>query len=214
MTQSRLETSPRIVSGLMQLEQLVNNALIRSVKALVEHDETMAREVSTNDSELNSMRYQIEESCYTQLDKHLEADDSRALVGVVNVATNLERIGDYAARVAHLTITLLRSNDPYIVPASLAAMAEVACELVEGAVEAYLTDNDLLAEKVVRRDRELTELYEAVSRELMDKNEPQEFDKVMPMLWAATHLERVGERAISICERAIYVATGELKEFR
>ncbi len=209
----RVETRSTLTSELIQLGEMVNDALIQSVKALINHDEALARAVSFGDDALNRQRYLIEERCYAALEHIQPSDDPRVAVGMVNVATNLERIGDYAARIAHLTLELLRSKTAYTVPPMIPMMAEVARELVEGAVEAYLADNDLLAERVVRRDRELVELYEQTCRVLAQSG-TEALPEMLPMMWIAIHLERVGERAISICERAIYIITGEMKEFR
>jgi len=207
------QTSPTITSDLIQLTEMVNDALIQSVKALVEHDEALARAVSLGDDALNQLRYRIEERCYASLEHVAPNDNARAVVGMGNVATNLERIGDYAARVASRTQELLHAGTVYTVPATIPMMAEVARELVEGSIEAYLADNDLLAERVVRREREPVELSEQPCQELGQANAGN-LTEVLPLMWIAIQLERVGERAISICERAIYNTTGDLKEFR
>lgn len=211
---SQSDQSPsQITLELVQLEELVNDALLQSVRALIEHDEMLARKVSLGDETLNRLRYQIEEHCYAALEQAKPSTDPRAMVATVNVVTNLERIGDYAARIAYLTHRLLFAKVTYPVPSALPVMVEVARELVEGAVEAYLSNNDLLAERIVRRDRELMELYERVCQELVQTDSTRMIE-LLPLSWIAIQLERVGERAISICERTIYVSTGELKEFR
>jgi phosphate transport system protein len=209
----KADTLSMITAELIQLEEMVNNALIQSIRALLERDETLARAVSLDDDALNQLRNRIEERCYIALEQGTLAHDPRTLTGIVNVVTNLERIGDYAARIAYLTQGLLRSHIVYHVPPALPAMVEVARELVEGAVEAYLSNNDLLAERVVRRDRELVELYEQVYHTLHEPGATAT-PATLPLTWITTHLERVGERAISICERTVYNTTGEIKEFR
>jgi phosphate transport system protein len=213
----REPTIETIQDEVVQLSASVTEAILSSVKALVERDELRARQVSADDAYLNQLRFIIEEHCYALLlHSPLPLEQLRAVVGMINVATNLERIGDYAAGIAHLVTQLTKKPGELVIPVALPPMAEVAREMVEGAVEAYLTDNDLLAESIVRRDREIDELQEQVYRELAITlgREPAGTDPSTLLLWVSQHLERIGDRAMNICERAIYVTTGELKEFR
>jgi phosphate transport system protein len=202
-----------IQDEMVNLSRLVNQAILDGVRALVERDETLARRVGADDIFLNEARLHIEESCCALLAAPQSADPRR-LVGAVNVVTNLERIGDHAAGIARLALRMKRAPYPTAIR-YLPPMAETTRELVEGAVQAFVTEDVRLAEEVVRRDREIDELYEQVIQDLADLmiSVPTSVEQAMLLMWAAHNLERIGERAANICERTIYVVTGELKEF-
>jgi phosphate transport system protein len=208
-------TAVTVQDDLVQLMHLATNAILAAAKALVEHDEEGARQVTTHDWQMNSLRFAVEERCYYLLEHATDSDELRRLVGMIAVATNLERIGDYAAGIAHQTVLLANESYPVTVPLVLPQMAEVAREMVEGAVEAFLAANDLLAESIVRRDKEIDELHEQVNTELVSMlADPVTNHGALALLWISQHFERIGDRAMNICERVIYITTGDLKEFR
>jgi phosphate transport system protein len=185
------------------------------VRVLIERDETLARRVGADDVFLNDARLDIEESIAALLvSQPSTMSDRRLIVGAVNVVTNLERIGDHAAGIARLALRMNKAPYPAAIR-HIPLMAETARELVEGAVQAFLAQDSRLAEEIVRRDREIDDLYEQIIQDLAPVlvNDPTNGDQAMLLMWAAHNLERIGERAANICERTIYVVTGELKEF-
>jgi len=210
-----------IQGELLRLANLATYAIQESMKALIEQDTVLARKVSADDVFLNQIRLSIEEHSYRLLGSRMLTDaDLRMLVGAVNVATNLERIGDHAAGIAHLAL-MMRKDDwrqlPADVPSTIRDMADAVREMVECAVEAFMTRNEQLAERIVRRDREIEDFQEQIYTLLVESAA----DEVVAspaaqthLLWVSRNLERIGDRAANICERTIYIATGELKEFR
>jgi phosphate transport system protein len=200
---------------IVHLSRLVNQAIIDALRALIERDEPLARRVGADDVLLNQARLGIEETIATLLvSSGSRIADPRMIAGAVNVVTNLERIGDHAAGVARLALRMNRAPYPAAIR-HIPPMAETARELVEGAVSAFLAQDSRRAEEVVRRDREIDDLYEQVIHDLADLMvcDPAQGDPAMLLMWTAHNLERIGERAANICERTIYVVTGELKEF-
>jgi len=204
-----------IQDEIVRLSRLVDQAILDGVQALVERDETLARRVGADDIFLNEARLSIEESICTLLGSQQPAvSDPRLMVGAVNVVTNLERMGDHAAGIARLALRMSRAPYPEAIR-FIPLMAETVRELVVGAVQAFVTHDGRLAEDVVRRDREVDELYEQVVQNLADSmaHDPTTIEQAMLLMWVAHNLERIRERAANICERTIYVVTGELKEF-
>ena len=204
-----------IHDDLLRLASMVDRSIADSMKALVERDGDLAQQVSLNDAKLNEVRFAIEERCYHLIaTQQPNTTDLRVLVGAVSVATNLERIGDHAAGVARLTLRMI--DQPLLTRlVNIPQMAEIGREMVRGAVDAFVNHDAVLAEQVVRRDRDVDRLHEQVYRELIDfmTKDPTRIERATFLLWVSHNLERIGDRATNICERAIYVATGELKEF-
>jgi phosphate transport system protein len=212
-------TSHDLRNQMTRLGDMAAAAIQESVRALVAHDHPLARAVSVNDGFLNQARYDIEERCYAllavpqQAINEQMACDPRALIGAVNVATNLERIGDLAAGIAFLSLHI----DPALtIPPLVEQMGAVAHEMIGAAVDAFLSNNDLLAEYVARRDRELEEMQEEIYSQWVGQlsNDAALRDSTMRLLWTTYKLVQIGVCTTNICERTIYVTTGELKEFR
>jgi phosphate transport system protein len=204
-----------IRDDLWRLSSMVDQAIADSVKSLVERNADLARQVSVNDSVLNDLRYTVEEQCYRVIaTQQPNATDLRVLVGAVSVATNLERIADHAAGIARLT---LRMVEQPLVKAlvDIPQMAEIDREMVKGAVDAFLRHDAILAEQIVQRDDEVDRLHNQVYQELIGfmTKDPSTVERATFLLWVSHNLERIGDRATNVCERAVYVATGELKEY-
>lgn len=200
---------------LLRLSSMTDRAIADSIKALIDRDADLARQVSSNDAQLNERRYQIEERAYTLIaTQQPNATDLRVIVGAANVAINLERIGDHAAGIARLTIRM--ADQPLLKPLiDLPQMADVARSMVKDSVNAFLTQDVALAEQVVQRDEQIDRLHQQVYTDLIGfmTKDPSTVERATFLLWVSHNLERIGDRATNICERAIYVATGELKEF-
>ncbi len=200
---------------LLRLLSMTDRAIADSIKALIDRDADLARQVSNNDVRLNELRYQIEEHAYTLIaTQQPNATDLRIIVGAANVAINLERIGDHAAGIARLTIRM--ADQPLLKPLiDVPQMAEIGRSMVRDSVNAFLNQDAALAEQVVQRDQQIDRLDKQVYNELIGfmTKDPSTIERATFLLWVSHNLERIGDRATNICERAIYVATGELKEF-
>jgi phosphate transport system protein len=203
-----------ILDDLLRLSSMVDQAIVTSMRGLVERNRDLAAQVSNNDAELNEVRYTIEENCYKLIaTQQPNATDLRLIVGAVSVATNLERIGDHAAGIARLTMRMI--DQPLIKPLiDIPQMAEIGREMVKNGVRSFVDRDAKLAENVVHRDDDIDRLHAQVYRDLITfmTQDPSTVERATFLLWVSHNLERIGDRAINICERAIYVATGELKE--
>jgi phosphate transport system protein len=205
-----------IRDDLLRLSSMATRSISDSMKALIDRNADLARQVSANDAALNEVRFTIEENCYTLIaTQQPNATDLRNIVGAVSVATNLERIGDHAAGIARLTLRMI--DQPLLKPlVDIPQMAEIGREMVQGAVDAFLAHDAELAERIVKRDDDVDRLQDHVYRELLEimTNDKSTIERATYLLWVSHNLERIGDRAENICERAIYATTGELKEFQ
>ena len=205
-----------IRDDLLRLSSMATRSISDSMKALLDRNADLARQVSANDATLNEVRYTIEENCYTLIaTQQPNATDLRNIVGAVSVATNLERIGDHAAGIARLTLRMI--DQPLVKQlVDIPQMAEIGREMVQGAVDAFLSRDAALAERIVARDDDVDRLQDHVYRELLEiiTNDKSTIERATYLLWVSHNLERIGDRAENICERAIYATTGELKEFQ
>lgn len=214
-TRTALDRSlTEVTDDLLRLSSMTEQAIDSSMKALAERDANLATQISANDVTLNEIRYTIEENCYRMIATQApNSTDLRIVVGAVSVATNLERIGDHAAGIARLTLRMI--DQPLLKPlVDLPQMAEIARGMVRDAVKAFSERDVVLAEAVVKRDANVDALHRQVYNDLLGymTRDTSTVERATFLLWVSHNLERIGDRACNICERAIYVATGELKE--
>lgn len=204
-----------IRDNVLRLASMADQAIANAVRALVERDGTLAATVSQNDAQLNTLRFAVEELSYQLIaTQQPNSTDLRLLVGAVSVVTNLERIGDHAAGVARLALRFIERPLPKPL-VDIPEMALITREMVREAVNAFFARDVALAERVIARDKDVDALQSRVYRDLvaiMTAN-TNLIEVCTYLLWVSHNLERIGDRATNICERAIYVTTGELKEY-
>jgi phosphate transport system protein len=210
-----LERSLQTINDdLLRLASMAETAITDSLRALTERNPELARQVNASDARLNEVRYAIEESCYQLLAlQQPNSTDLRLIVGAVSVATNLERIGDHAAGISRLALRMM--DQPLLKPlVDIPQMGVIAREMVHDSVKSFTDRNVELAEAVVKRDDSVDMLHDQVYRDLVGymTRDPASVERATFLLWVSHNLERTGDRACNICERAIYVCTGELKE--
>jgi phosphate transport system protein len=198
------------------LGSMVEYAIIDSVEALKKRDLASARRIYNGDNSINAQRFELENETITTIatQQPIMARDLRLLASILEVASELERIGDYAKGIAK--ITLLLGDQPLVKPLiDIPRMAQITASMLHRAVGAFV-DLDLeLALKLPAEDDQVDDLYNQVYRELlaiMFEN-PETIDRANYLMWAAHNLERMADRVTNICERTVYAVTAELKEF-
>jgi phosphate transport system protein len=200
---------------LLRMGSLVDEALELALRSLVDRDNALAARVMRDDQVINQLRYDIEEQCYTLLaTQQPMATDLRRVTATISLATNMERMGDHAAGIAVLARRL--NKEPELKPlVDIPRMAEVGRGMLRRALDAYITLDTDLAREVAKEDVKINQLNEQVLRELLTYmiEDPRAIRRGTYLLWVAHNLERVGDRAKNICERVIYVASGQLFDF-
>ena len=141
------------------------------------------------------------------------ASDLRVLAAVLDIASELERIGDYAKGIAK--INLMIGEGPLLKPlVDVPRMAEQACSMLRRALEAFVQQDKDLAQAIPAEDDAVDSLYNQVYRELITHilADPSTIEHANYLLWVAHNLERAADRVTNICERVIFTATGEMVE--
>ncbi len=215
MTRKTLdERLQALLDNVVALGSMVEEALIKSVDALKRRDFEASRRIIEADKEINHKRYEIEEETLVLLaTQQPMATDLRILASVIEIATELERIGDYAKGIASINLKI--GEEPLMKPLiDLPRMAELAAQMLHTALESFVNKDVETAYRVIRQDDEVDALYEQVYRELMTliMQNPHHIEQANYLLWAAHNLERSADRVTNICERTIFVVTGQLMD--
>jgi len=201
--------------GLLELGRMVEEALVEAVDALKRLDLEKAGQIIDADRSVNERRYAIEhETIVLIATQQPMAVDLRTLAAVLEIATELERIGDYAKGIAKITLKM--GTEPFVKPLiDLPRMAEKARYMLHRALQAFFGRDTELARAIPAEDDEIDALYDQIFRELITyiMVDPKLVDRASYLIWVAHNLERAADRVVNICERVIFMVTGEVVEF-
>lgn len=201
-------------SDLLRLSSLVLTALDKAMTALYERNVALAHEVIAGDAEVNELRYKVEEESLLILaTQQPAAIDLRTVIAGIHLAVELERIGDHAAGIAKL-VSRLETEQPIDSLYKLPKMAKRASQMVEQGIQAFVERNAIKAQEVTRRDDKIDKHYRTLYLSVLQQmqEDPSCVRRATFMLWIGHNLERIGDRAINIAERVIFMVTSEFVE--
>jgi phosphate transport system protein len=215
MLRSALEKElDRVQNELLNLGNLVYHSIIKSIEVLKEGDIEAAKQLIAADKDLNRRRYEIESEVLVLIARQQPiARDLRTTAAVLGIATELERIADYAKSNARNTIKL-GTKPPVTIMMKLSQMAEKASDMLQGALKSFTGRDVEMARLIASKDPEVDRLYDEIYRELMTYvvADPGSIESSSDLMWVAHNLERTADRSVNICERVIFTVTGEMKE--
>ena len=192
----------------------VADNIVEAVNILKKRDLYDARQLIAADRLINKKRIELEMTCFTLLaTQQPMAGDLRTIASMLAIVIELERINDYAKGIGR--VTLMLGREPLLKPlVDIPIMAEKAQSMLERSLVAFSQRNEALARAIPPEDDEVDTLYNQVFQELMQKviADPTAVDQANYLLWVAHNLERTADRVINICERVVYMVTGELTE--
>jgi phosphate transport system protein len=199
---------------LLLMGSMVEQQLMDAVDALKRRDIEASHHIYAADMKINNKRYAIEEQVMILIaTQQPMAHDLRLLASILEVSAELERMGDYAKGIA--TINVRMGEEKPIKPLiDIPRMAEKASSMLHRALTAFINEDVEAARAIPQEDDEVDGLYTQVYRELMTfvMSDPRTIDRVNYLLWTAHNLERFADRVSNLCERTIFIATGEMKE--
>ncbi|MCX6066659.1 MAG: phosphate signaling complex protein PhoU [Chloroflexi bacterium] len=196
------------------LGSMVEQALLNSVEALKKRDIEWARKVIDGDIQINEKRFLLENRVMIVIaTQQPMARDLRVLASLLEVISELERMGDYAKGIAVINVRM--GEQPSLKPLiDIPRMAEKGTDMLHRALAAFVSEDAEAARLIPPEDDEVDALYNQIYRELMTYilADPTSIERANWLLWAAHNLERFADRVTNICERTVFVATGEYKE--
>ncbi|MEK6985244.1 MAG: phosphate signaling complex protein PhoU [Candidatus Thermoplasmatota archaeon] len=185
--------------------------LIEGVQSLVRQDAALARRVIQREEELNRLDVQIEAEALSLLARNSPlAADLRTIGASFKIITYLDRIGRYGYDIAKVTLELVNRELPRK-PVAFTLMAEKAMAMLDEALASYRKQDAALARAVPEQDEVVDALYEQIFRDSITHmmEDPRTITTYAHYILVARHLERAGDNARKIAEKALYMATGE-----
>ena len=197
---------------ILRLGGLVEQAIGRSVRALVERNSELAREVIQDDSEVDRLELEIDELCMELLAlQQPMARDLRFIATAMKITPDLERIGDHATNISERALEI--NNEPPLAPLiDISAMAHRAQEMVRGALDALVRRDADAARAVIAMDDELDARMVQVFRALLSYmiEDPGTISRALRLSFVAKYFERIGDQATNVCEQIVYMIDAQV----
>lgn len=202
----------RLLDELLALGSQVGLALDHAVESLVRRDFEKSRQVIADDWHINARYYDIEQGCVNLIATQApRAADLRMLTSMISISAELERIADYGKGIAK--VNLLIGDEPLMKRlVDIPIMARNVQWMLHRSLVAFSHRDIVLAREVPGDDDTVDELYHQVYRELITYmlQNPHYINQANHLLWVAHNLERAADRCTNICQRVVYMVTGQI----
>ena len=196
------------------LGSMVREATLGAVEALRTKDLKTSKKIYKRDKKINRKRFEIESDCLIVIATQQPlARDLRVLSSVIEVITELERMGDYAKGIAR--INMMIGDAELIKPLiDIPKMADITTNMLDRAIQAFVDEDADTARKIPEDDTQVDILFNQVYKDLIElmTKDPTGIEQSNHLQWAAHNIERMADRVTNICERTIFIATGEMNE--
>ncbi|MEK7353141.1 MAG: phosphate signaling complex protein PhoU [Chloroflexota bacterium] len=203
-----------IQDDILSMGSMVSKATLRSIEALKKRDMELAHQIIADDRKINNKRFEIEERCIELIaTQQPMASDLRTIVAILNIITEIERIGDYAAGISKIVILI--GDEPPLKPLiDIPRMADQAVDMLCRSLDAFVSRDAEAAKKIIAEDDLVDHLYDQIFRELLTfmAEDPKTITRATRLIWVAHNLERAADRVTNICERVVFVVTGKMEE--
>ena len=203
-----------VKDDVLRMGALVEHALERAGRALTERDTDLADSVRWDDRDVNELQRVINTEITTLIATQAPVGrDVRELLALYHASAELERMGDYAVNIAKLAQQLASEPETAILK-QIPRMEQICREQLHAAMRALVDVSEENARGVAQRDDEIDHLYNSVYEDAMKllSTAPERARQTTHMLFAAHHLERLGDRVTNIGEDVVYLATGQVED--
>ncbi len=208
------EDMKELETELVDMGEMVVRAVNRAVEALKSREKDEAARIISDDLLIHKKRWDIEEKCINLIaTQQPVATDLRKIIALLNIITDLERMGDHAEGVAKIVVML--GDQPLVKPlVDIPRMAEKTTDMIKRSLEAFAERDANTAKSICDDDDEVDKLYDQVYRELLTFmiEDPRTITRATYLMWVAHNLERIADRVTNICERIVFLVTGTMEE--
>ncbi len=209
------EELKKLKNEMLKMSSIVEESIYDSVEALKNQDLNLAEKVREKDDRIDEFEKKLEEKCIQLIAlQQPVARDLRTIIVISKVVTDLERIGDHASNIALMVENIGQKKliKPLI---DVPRMTEIVNRRLRDSLKAFVEVDVDLAQKIALEDDEVDKLDEQILRELLTfmMEDPSTIGQAMYLIFISRFLERIGDHTTNICERIIYMDTGQRDEY-
>jgi phosphate transport system protein len=205
----------QIKDEILILGSMVEQALLDSVSAFKSGDIQAANQLIDEDQPINDKRFALENAILILLATQQPlAHDLRVLAAMLLVSNELERMGDYAKGIANNTIRLGPKENIPVPIRDIEKMADLGVNMLHRALSAFIQEDLSAAVQIPREDDAVDDLFNKSYRAIVSSMiaNPSVIDDASYLLWVVHNLERFADRVTNICERTVFIISGDLLE--
>ncbi|MFN3821185.1 MAG: phosphate signaling complex protein PhoU [bacterium] len=199
---------------MIQLGNMVIQAISRSIETLKNLDVDDARAIVEDDIYINQKRWQIEDRCIDLMaTQQPVASELRRLIAILNIISELERMGDHAGGIAKIVIQ--NDRKPWVKPlVDIPRMGDMITQMIRDALQAFVKRDEELARRISAQDDDIDLITHQIYRELLTymAEDPKTITSATYLIWVSHNLERIADRVTNICERTVYLITGQIED--
>jgi phosphate transport system protein len=206
------EDLERVINNVMHMGGIVEKQVTDALAAVEQADVELAKQVLSNDYQVNAYEVSIDDECTRIIAKRQPAaGDLRLIMAIVKTIADLERIGDEAEKIAKVALESFSSQQQDLL-VNLDNLGRRVLEFLQASLDAFTRMDCDTAIKIHQMDDKINREYEALMRQLMTymMEDPRSIPQVMTVIWSARALERIGDRCQNICEYIIYFVKGKV----
>jgi phosphate transport system protein len=197
----------------LEMGGLVEDQVSKAIEALVNQNGELAKQVMENDVRVNALEVSSDEAC-TQIIARRQptASDLRMVLTIIKTITDLERVGDEAAKIARFTVKALDS-DRIAIPRyiEIKYMSEIALKMLRASLDSFARVDPSSAAAVARQDQEVDEECNFIARHLITymMEDPRNISLFIDLMFVVKAIERIGDHAKNISEYVVYMVKGK-----
>jgi phosphate transport system protein len=199
-------------SRVLEMGGLVESQILTAIDGLTTGDLRALDNVVTEDHRVNALEVSIDTDCSQLIARRQPAaGDLRMVLAVIKIVTDLERIGDEAAKIARMgKQSYGRARMPSSPVAAVKHVGEIALGMLRKALDALARLDPVAAASIVREDFAIDEEFRAIVRQLITfmMEDPRTISQSLEILWIAKAIERIGDHSKNMAEQVIYIVKG------
>ncbi|MCX7416961.1 MAG: phosphate signaling complex protein PhoU [Planctomycetota bacterium] len=201
---------------ILRVGTLVEEAISKSITALINRDSHLAQRVMASDEEIDRMEVEVEEECLKILALYQPvAADLRFVVAALKINNDLERMGDLAKNIAK-RVAQLAAGEPCELPPEIRLMAMQAQEMVKQCLDAVINADPSLARQVREEDDAVDAARQKIRKKVLQgiKEHPENVETLLRINSVSKHIERIADMATNVAEDVIYMVEGDIVRHR
>ena len=194
---------------LLTMSSLASASLQNAIRALVERNDEIARQVEHDDDQLDALEIELDELAIVLLSRGPIASDLRMITVAMKITHDLERVGDEATTIARRAVEL--NKEPQLKPyVDIPRMAAMTLEMLNDALEAFVSRDTARARSVLPRDKDVDALNKQLQRELVTYmlEQPANITRCLSLMQISKRIERIADHATNIAEEVVFLYEG------
>ena len=205
------EDLSRLRTHVLQMGGLVETQVSGAIDAYTTGEVASVKSIVETDRKVNELEKAIDDDCAHIIAKRQPAaGDLRLVLSVIKIASDLERIGDEAKKIAKTAKQLHTATSPFMPQIRLSHIADAVVDMLRTALDAYARLDTIAAAQVVRQDKEVDAEFKGIMRQLITYmiEDPRTISQAIELMFVAKSVERIGDHAKNIAEYVVYMVKG------